>query len=93
MAVLGSERRSRPHPILEGEDDDEVNQLCIRRAAGGRRIACRRAKRRARKQRATHYRLAGDVMTIYHTEVPSPLRGRGYGFHLVRGILDEVPAA
>jgi uncharacterized protein len=36
------------------------------------------------------YRLAGAVMTIYHTEVPLPLRGRGYGFHLVRGVLDEV---
>jgi len=37
------------------------------------------------------YRLAGDdVMTIYHTEVPVPLRGRGYGYHLVRGALDEA---
>lgn len=36
------------------------------------------------------YRLAGDVITIYHTEVPVLLRGRGYGYHLVRGTLDEV---
>jgi uncharacterized protein len=36
------------------------------------------------------YRLAGAVMTIYHTEVPVPLRGRGYGYHLVRGTLEEV---
>jgi predicted GNAT family acetyltransferase len=27
-------------------------------------------------------------MTIYHTEVPVPLRARGY--HLVRGTLEEV---
>jgi uncharacterized protein len=36
------------------------------------------------------YRLAGNVMTIYHTEVPVPLRGSGYGYHLVRGTLEEV---
>jgi predicted GNAT family acetyltransferase len=36
------------------------------------------------------YRLTGDVMTMYHTEVPLPLRGRGYGYHLVRGALEEV---
>jgi predicted GNAT family acetyltransferase len=36
------------------------------------------------------YRLAGAVMTIYHTEVPLQLRGCGYGYHLVRGALDEV---
>jgi uncharacterized protein len=36
------------------------------------------------------YRLAGDVMTIYHTEVPLPLRGRGHGYHLVRGALEEI---
>ena len=35
------------------------------------------------------YRLAGNVITIYHTEVPVPLRGRA-GYHLVRGTLDEV---
>jgi predicted GNAT family acetyltransferase len=29
-------------------------------------------------------------MTIYHTEVPVPLRARGYGYHLVRGTLEEV---
>ena len=33
------------------------------------------------------YRLAGNVMTMFHTEVPGPLRGRGYGYHLVRGAL------
>ncbi len=36
------------------------------------------------------YRLAREVMTIYHTEVPLQLRGRGYGYHLVQGTLDEV---
>jgi predicted GNAT family acetyltransferase len=36
------------------------------------------------------YRIAGDVMTIYHTEVPVALRGRGRGYHLVRGALEEV---
>jgi uncharacterized protein len=36
------------------------------------------------------YRLSGNVMTIYHTEVPLPLRGRLYGYRLVRGALDEV---
>jgi len=36
------------------------------------------------------YRLSGDTMTIYHTEVPLPLRGRGLGYRLVRGALNEV---
>ena len=36
------------------------------------------------------YRLAGDVITIYHTEVPLPLRGRGHGYHLGRGALEEI---
>jgi len=36
------------------------------------------------------YRREGDVMTIYHTEVPPPLRGQGYGVQLVRGTLDLI---
>jgi predicted GNAT family acetyltransferase len=36
------------------------------------------------------YRLEGNVITIYHTEVPLVLRGRGHGYHLVRGTLEEV---
>ena len=36
------------------------------------------------------YRLSGNVMTIYHTEVPLPVRGHLYGYRLVRGALGEV---
>jgi len=36
------------------------------------------------------YRLAGDRMTFYHTEVPLSVRGRGIGYQLVRGALNEV---
>jgi uncharacterized protein len=36
------------------------------------------------------YRIAGNLMTIFCTEVPVPLRGRGYGQHLVCGALQEV---
>jgi uncharacterized protein len=36
------------------------------------------------------YRLAGNLMTIFYTEVPLPLRGRGWGYHLVCGALREV---
>jgi len=36
------------------------------------------------------YRLSGDVMTIYHTEVPVPMRGRTFGYRLVAGALEEV---
>jgi predicted GNAT family acetyltransferase len=36
------------------------------------------------------YRIAGNLMTIFYTEVPFPLRGRGYGYHLVCGALQEV---
>jgi uncharacterized protein len=36
------------------------------------------------------YRIAGNLLTIFHTEVPLPLRGRGYGYQLVCGALQEV---
>ena len=36
------------------------------------------------------YRIAGNLMTIFYTEVPLPLRGRGYGYHLVWGALQQV---
>jgi predicted GNAT family acetyltransferase len=36
------------------------------------------------------YRLAGNLMTLSYTEVPMPLRGRGYGYRLVCGALREV---
>jgi len=33
------------------------------------------------------YRLSGETMTIYHSEVPMSLRGRGHGARLVFGAL------
>lgn len=36
------------------------------------------------------YRREGNVVTIFHTEVPPALRGRGIGDHLVRGVLDDI---
>lgn len=36
------------------------------------------------------YRRSGDVLTIFHTEVPQALRGQGIGEKLVRGVLDEI---
>jgi predicted GNAT family acetyltransferase len=36
------------------------------------------------------YRLNGFIMTIYHTEVPARLRGRGHGGRLVMGALSEA---
>ena len=36
------------------------------------------------------YRITGNLMTIFYTEVPLPLRGRGCGYHLVCGALREV---
>jgi predicted GNAT family acetyltransferase len=36
------------------------------------------------------YRLAGDRLTLVHTEVPEALGGRGLGGHLVRAALDRA---
>ena len=36
------------------------------------------------------YRLNGFTMTIYHTEVPARLRGRGHGGRLVTGALSQA---
>jgi uncharacterized protein len=36
------------------------------------------------------YRIAGNLMTIFYTEVPLSLRGHGYGYRLVCGALQEV---
>ena len=36
------------------------------------------------------YRLNGFIMTIYHTEVPARLRGRGHGGRLVMGALSQA---
>ena len=37
-----------------------------------------------------NYRITPNLMTIFYTEVPVPLRGRGYGYRLVCGALQEV---
>ena len=42
---------------------------------------------------ATYYRIADDVSTFVHTEVPDALAGRGVGGKLVKGALDQVRAA
>ena len=36
------------------------------------------------------YRMSGNTMTIFHTEVPAPVRGRGIGERLVRGALEKA---
>ena len=36
------------------------------------------------------YRKADGQLTIFHTEVPIGLRGRGIGSRLVRGVLDQA---
>ena len=38
------------------------------------------------------YRLAGNVITITHTEVPAALRGRGIGSQMMHGVLKDVRA-
>ena len=37
-----------------------------------------------------NYRLAGNVMTLMHTETPVAARGRGLASQLVDGVLDEM---
>jgi uncharacterized protein len=36
------------------------------------------------------YRLAGNVMTLAHTETPVAARGRGIASRLVKGVLDDM---
>jgi len=38
------------------------------------------------------YRLAGDTLTLLHTEVPAALAGRGLGGELARAALDSARA-
>jgi predicted GNAT family acetyltransferase len=38
------------------------------------------------------YRLANNVMTFTHTEVPANLRGRGLGSQMMRAVLENVRA-
>ena len=38
------------------------------------------------------YRLAGDRITIDHTETPEAARGRGLASVLIKGVLDEARA-
>jgi uncharacterized protein len=37
-----------------------------------------------------NYRWDGDLLVIFHTEVPRQLRGRGIGDTFVRGVLDNA---
>jgi uncharacterized protein len=39
------------------------------------------------------YRIVGDAVEFPHTEITPPLRGRGYGAHLVGEALDAVRAS
>jgi len=41
---------------------------------------------------ATYYKMAGDVITFVHTEVPPELGGKGIGSKLVKGALDQIRA-
>jgi predicted GNAT family acetyltransferase len=38
------------------------------------------------------YRLAGNVITLDHTEVPKALEGRGIGSRLAKGVFDDIRA-
>ncbi len=37
-----------------------------------------------------NYRLAGNVISLDHTETPVEARGRGLASRLIKGVLDEV---
>jgi len=41
---------------------------------------------------ATYYKIAGNVITFIHTEVPPELGGKGIGSKLIKGALDQVRA-
>jgi uncharacterized protein len=41
---------------------------------------------------ATYYKIADNVITFVHTEVPPELGGKGIGSKLVKGALDQVRA-
>lgn len=40
----------------------------------------------------TSYRRDGDVLVVYHTEVPREFEGRGIGSALVKGVLESARA-
>ena len=39
-----------------------------------------------------HYELAGDVITLTHTETPPQARGRGIASQLINGALEDIRA-
>jgi predicted GNAT family acetyltransferase len=39
-----------------------------------------------------NYRIAGDAITIFHTETPAHLRGRGIASRLMEGVVEIVKA-
>jgi uncharacterized protein len=41
---------------------------------------------------ATYYKLADGIITFIHTEVPPELGGKGVGWKLIQGALDQVRA-
>jgi len=41
---------------------------------------------------ATYYKIADDVITFIHTEVPPELGGKGIASKLIKGALDQVRA-
>ncbi len=79
-------RMSEPPDALGGFESD--NSIVVRDNPTLQRFEMQVVRQMA----VAEYRIAGDVFTFFHTEVPPAIEGKGMGSRLIEGALRQVRA-